>query len=88
MPLLTKMIQIYLSLHTAAGKPLVLLLFNAEPLAISWAVSSPGVHAIVECFFPAQATGEALRQMFTNARGANPGGRLTATWPVSMDQVG
>ena len=37
-----------------------LLLFSAGPLNISFAVDSPHVHAIVQCFFPAQQTGEAL----------------------------
>ncbi|XP_022105195.1 probable beta-D-xylosidase 2 [Acanthaster planci] len=71
----------------ALGKPLVLLLFNAGPLDILWADQSPGVHAIVECFFPAQATGAALKQLFTNAEPANPAARLPFTWPASLDQV-
>ncbi|PIK62177.1 putative beta-D-xylosidase 1 [Apostichopus japonicus] len=71
----------------ASGKPVILLLFNAGPLDISWALSNSGVNAIVECFYPSQATGESVRRMLINAPGANPGGRLPATWPASLDQV-
>ncbi|XP_071942033.1 uncharacterized protein [Antedon mediterranea] len=71
----------------ANGKPVILLLFNAGPLDVSWAVSSPSVRVIVECFFPAQATGEALRRLFVNYPHSNPAGRLPSTWPASMEQV-
>ncbi|XP_070573812.1 uncharacterized protein [Ptychodera flava] len=71
----------------AGGKPLVLLLFNAGPLDVSWAVQSDAVSVIVECFLPAQATGTALYRMFINMQGANPAGRLPMTWPRSMQQV-
>ncbi|XP_022099649.1 probable beta-D-xylosidase 2 [Acanthaster planci] len=71
----------------AGGKPVVLLLFTAGPFDISWAVNSPDVPVIVQCFLPAQATGVAIRNMFTNEQGANPAGRLPYTWPASMDQV-
>ncbi|XP_078703431.1 uncharacterized protein LOC144928628 [Branchiostoma floridae x Branchiostoma belcheri] len=71
----------------ASSKPVVLLLFNAGPLDISWAKDNDAVKAIVECFLPAQATGEALRRMFLNENNANPAGRLPFTWPATMDQV-
>ncbi|XP_072030528.1 uncharacterized protein [Amphiura filiformis] len=69
------------------GKPVILLLFNAGPLNVTWAVSNAGVQVIMECFFPAQATGDALYRVFTNTNGANPAGRLPATWPASLSQV-
>ncbi|XP_077989356.1 uncharacterized protein LOC144443692 [Glandiceps talaboti] len=71
----------------ADGKPVILLLFNAGPLDVSWAVNNDAVSAIVECFFPAQATGTALYRLFVNMEGSNPAGRLPMTWPKSMDQV-
>ncbi|XP_071794475.1 uncharacterized protein [Asterias amurensis] len=71
----------------AAGRPVVLLLFNAGPLDISWADQHPGVQAIVECWLPAQATGKALARFFTNGVDGNPAGRLPYTWPASMDDV-
>ena len=67
---------------------MILLLFNAGPLDISWALSASQVKAIVAGFFPAQAAGTALWRMIHNTEpAANPGGRLPATWPRSIDQV-
>src|SRR6218665_180839 len=68
--------------------PVVLVLMNAGPLDISWGKDSPYVNAILECFFPAQATGEAIRRvLFNDGPYSNPAGRLPATWPMSIDQV-
>ncbi len=73
---------------SASGKPVILLLFNAGPLDITWAKLSSGVHVIMECFFPAQATGEALARTFMNeGEAANPAARLPATWPTNLQQV-
>lgn len=72
---------------SAAGRPVILLLFNAGPLDISWAKEQDGVGAIVACFFPAETTGLAVAKMLVGAEGANPAGRLPATWPAGMDQV-
>ncbi|KAJ1176806.1 hypothetical protein NDU88_002073 [Pleurodeles waltl] len=71
----------------AAGRPTILLLFNAGPLDITWAKHSEGVHAIIECFFPAQAAGVAIANLLLNMEMASPAGRLPATWPAGMDQV-
>ncbi|KAM9320137.1 uncharacterized protein PAF06_004614 [Gastrophryne carolinensis] len=75
------------AVESAAGRPVILLLFNAGPVDITWAKESEGVHAILECFFPAQAAGTAIAKVLTGADGANPAGRLPATWPAGMDQV-
>ncbi|XP_038073740.1 probable beta-D-xylosidase 2 [Patiria miniata] len=76
------------AVKAANGKPVVLLLFTAGPFDISWAINNTAVPVIVQCFFPAQATGVAIRNMFTNYLGTNnPAGRLPYTWPASMDQV-
>lgn len=72
---------------SAAGRPVVLLLFNAGPLDISWAKKEDAVGAIVACFFPAETTGLAVAKMLVGAEGANPAGRLPATWPAGMHQV-
>ncbi|XP_046577968.1 probable beta-D-xylosidase 5 [Haliotis rubra] len=70
------------------GTPVVLLLFNAGALNVTWADQSSDIAAILECFFPAQATGEALRRVMINeGPGSSPAGRLPATWPVSEDQI-
>ncbi|XP_067674830.1 uncharacterized protein [Haliotis asinina] len=70
------------------GTPVVLLLFNAGALNMTWADQSADIAAIMECFFPAQATGEALRRVMINeGPGSNPAGRMPATWPASEDQI-
>ncbi len=75
-------------LFPASGKPVILLLFNAGPLDITWAKLNSGVHVIIECFFPAQATGEALARTFMNeGEAANPAARLPSTWPTNLQQV-
>ena len=73
---------------SASGKLVILLLFNAGPLDITWAKLNTGVYVIIECFFPAQATGEALARTFMNqGEAANPAARLPATWPTNLKQV-
>jgi hypothetical protein len=73
---------------SAKGNPVILLLLNAGPLDISFAKGNAGVNVIIECFFPAQATGEALHRVFyNNGPGANPAGRLPLTWPAVPLQV-
>lgn len=67
---------------------LIVILFNAGPVDISWAKNSPLVDAIFTVGYPAQATGEALLNVLTlKEEYANPAGRLVATWPESLDQV-
>ncbi|KAK7108531.1 uncharacterized protein [Littorina saxatilis] len=74
--------------NTAENIPIVLLLFNAGPVNISFADQDPRVSAILECFFPAQATGEALRHVLLNdVKGAVPAGRLPYTWPLLASQM-
>ena len=65
--------------------PVVLVLYNAGPLDVSWAQNSNQVVAILESFFPAQSAGIALAYVLTGQY--NPGGRLPNTWPASLDQV-
>ncbi|XP_022105210.1 probable beta-D-xylosidase 5 isoform X2 [Acanthaster planci] len=71
----------------AKGRPVVLLLFNAGPLDVTWADESPDVHAIVECWLPAQATGLAVARFMTNGPEGNPAARLPYTWPATMEDV-
>ena len=67
---------------------IVIILFNAGPVNITFADELPQVGAILECFFPAQATGEALRHVLLNdVNGAVPAGRLPFTWPLLASQV-
>jgi beta-glucosidase len=83
-----KQLQLLLdAVSLSASAPVILILFNAGPLDVTWAQNSPRVVAILEAFFPAQATGEALRAVLLNEGPfANPAGRLPASWPMSIDQ--
>ncbi|XP_033108330.1 probable beta-D-xylosidase 5 [Anneissia japonica] len=71
----------------ASGRHIVVLLFNGGPVDINWMVPHPDITAIMECFLPGQATGEAIRRVFGNIDGASPAGRLPYTWPKSLTQV-
>ena len=77
--------HVFLSL-AGADIPVVLLVFSAGPVNISFADRDPRVDAIIQCFFPAQATGEALYNMITSAE-YSPAGRLPYTWYDTADQV-
>jgi beta-glucosidase len=67
----------------ATGKPVVLILFNGRPLALSW--EAEHVPAILEAWFPGVQAGPALvRTLYGEA---NPAGRLTATFPRSVGQM-
>lgn len=80
-PQLLKDVMLY-----ARGR-VILLLFSAGPLDIRMA-QGPAVSAILQCFFPAQATGVALYNVLTNSHpDANPAGRLPFTWYASDEQV-
>ena len=68
--------------------PLLLLLFNAGPVDVTFAQESPEVNAIIACGYPAQATGEALYRVVTGTGPHSvPAGRLPATWPAQLNQV-
>lgn len=68
--------------------PLIVLLFSGGPLNISFMDSDPSVSAILHCFLPAQATGDAIRHAILNdVTGAVPAGRSPYTWPVYFEQV-
>ncbi len=77
------------AVHAVAEEvPVILLLFNAGPLDITWAKDSDRVSAILEAFFPAMMGGNALyRSLTATGNGDIPGGRLPATWPADMSQV-
>ncbi|KAK7108563.1 hypothetical protein V1264_016285 [Littorina saxatilis] len=75
-------------INSSPTTPVVVILFNAGPVNISFADVDPRVAAILECFFPAQATGEALRHVLLNdVKGAVPAGRLPYTWPMLASQI-
>ncbi|XP_067675105.1 uncharacterized protein [Haliotis asinina] len=69
--------------------PVVVLVFSAGPVNITWAVKANKVLAIMQCFFPAQETGQALIRVLT-ASGTNsvPAARLPYTWPRHSSEIG
>ncbi|XP_071113061.1 uncharacterized protein [Haliotis cracherodii] len=70
------------AVYKSGSAPVVVLLFNAGPLNMTWAMDQSRIKAILEVFYPAQATGEALRRVLANdGPGAVPAGRLPNTWP-------
>jgi beta-glucosidase len=65
------------------GKPTVLVLLSGSALALGFAHEHVG--AIVQAFYPGQATGTALADvLFGNY---SPAGRLPVTFPHSLDDV-
>lgn len=67
---------------------LVVLLFNAGPLNMTFADNDKNVDAIMECFFPGQSTGDAIVNVLINKDGKNsPAGRLPNTWPLLFSQL-
>ena len=74
-------------LYISAKGKIVLLLFSAGPLDIRIA-DKYKVSAIIQCFFPAQATGTSLYNVLTKkTEDSNFSGRLPFTWYSSDAQV-
>ena len=65
------------------NKPVVLIVFTAGPLDLSWAKDN--VAAILQVFYPAAPTGDALATVLYGA--ASPAGRLPVTWPASLNMT-
>ncbi|CAG5114562.1 unnamed protein product [Candidula unifasciata] len=79
---------VFVLLGTDSQAKIVLLLFNAGPLNVSFVDESDRVDAILACFLPGQATGEALVKVLTNSDGkSSPAGRLSVTWPKYESQL-
>ncbi len=66
----------------ATGKPVVLVLLNARPLAINWAAQH--VPAILEAWYPGTEGGNAIADLLFGD--AVPGGKLPVTFPRSVGQ--
>jgi beta-glucosidase len=66
----------------ALGKPVVLVLLNGRPLAISWAAEH--VPAILEAWEPGSEGGHAVADILFGD--ANPGGKLPVTFPRGTGQ--
>jgi beta-glucosidase len=66
----------------AAGKPVVLVLFDGRPTAIPWAAAH--VPTILEAWFPGIEAGTALVSVLTGE--VSPAGRLPVEFPYSVGQ--
>ncbi|XP_065919367.1 uncharacterized protein [Dysidea avara] len=66
---------------TSLNKPVVLVVFTAGPLDLSWAKDN--VAAILQVFYPSAPTGDALARVVYGT--ASPAGRLPVTWPASLN---
>jgi beta-glucosidase len=67
----------------ATGKPIVLVLINAQPLTINWPVKY--LPAILEAWCPGVDGGNAIAE--TLFGDYNPGGKLPVTFPKSVGQI-
>jgi beta-glucosidase len=65
------------------GKPVVALLFNGRPLAITEVAET--VPAVVECWYLGQETGHAVAEMLFGDR--SPGGKLPISVPRSAGHI-
>jgi len=77
-----KQLDLVKAIH-AAGKPYAVVLMNGRPLTINWlAENSP---AILETWFAGTEAGNAI--VDTLFGDANPGGKLTVSFPRSVGQI-
>ncbi len=67
----------------ATGKPVVVVLFNGRPLALTRVAASAA--ALVEAWFPGVEAGNALADVLYGA--VNPGGKLPVTFPRKLGQT-
>jgi beta-glucosidase len=67
----------------AVGKPTIAVLINGRPLSITWIVEN--IPAIIEAWLPGEEGGNAVADVLFGD--ANPGGKLTMTWPRAVGQV-
>uniref|UniRef100_A0A2C9LMB7 Fibronectin type III-like domain-containing protein n=1 Tax=Biomphalaria glabrata TaxID=6526 RepID=A0A2C9LMB7_BIOGL len=75
-------------LQNSGNAPVILLLFSAGPQNISLFDEHDRVPAIIECFLPGQATGDAVKNILTNTGPfGSPAGRVPITWPYRADQL-
>jgi len=67
----------------ATGKPVIALLFNGRPLAVTQV--SEQVDALLECWYLGQETGQAVAEVLFGD--INPGGKLPISFPRSAGHV-
>jgi beta-glucosidase len=67
---------------TAAGRPVVLLVFSGRPLVLRWAAQH--VAAILEAWFPGVEAGNAIADVLYGD--VSPSGKLPMSFPVAVGQ--
>ncbi|WP_295800180.1 glycoside hydrolase family 3 C-terminal domain-containing protein [uncultured Microbulbifer sp.] len=67
----------------ALGKPVVMVNFSGSAMALNW--EDKNLDAIVQAFYPGEATGTALARILWGD--ANPSGRLPVTFYHSVDDL-
>lgn len=73
----------FLKEMVAAGKPVVLVLQNGRPLALTW--EQENIPAILECWYPGEKGGQAIAEVLFGK--VSPSGRLPMSFPKSVGQV-
>lgn len=75
--------QVLLRALVKTGKPIVAVLFNGRPLALTW--ENEHLDAILDVWAPGTEAGSAIANvLFGNY---NPAGKITATFPRSVGQI-
>lgn len=67
---------------SAANPRTVVVLQSGSPLLLPWLDAVP---AVLQAWYPGQECGHAIADVLTGA--AEPGGRLTQTWPLRMEDT-
>ena len=67
----------------AAGKPVVMVMINGQPLTVNW--ENKYVPAILEAWFPGPESGRVIAETLFGDN--NPGGKLSITFPKTVGQI-
>ncbi|MCB0572240.1 MAG: beta-glucosidase BglX [Phaeodactylibacter sp.] len=65
------------------GKPIVLVLFNGRPMALTW--EDENMDAILDVWHPGTEAGNAIADVLFGD--VNPSGKLTTSFPVAVGQI-
>ena len=75
--------QDFLKAAVSTGTPVVLVLQNGRPLALTW--EQENIPAILECWFPGEKGGQAIAEVLFGKTA--PSGRLPMSFPKGVGQV-